>query len=57
MLTQRCTIHADAEIRKVYINVLKELQHSRYADRFTEWVISDSPDGIGQVAHVTHEDV
>ena len=49
MLKQRCTIHADAEIRIVYNSVLRELKHSRFANQFLGWNLVPSPDGIGKV--------
>jgi thymidylate synthase ThyX len=50
MVQQRCSRHADAEIREVYVQVVRELQKSRYADSFQDIRLIDSPDGIGQVA-------
>lgn len=50
MLRQRATVHADAEIRGIYEQVLSELKHSRYGDCFDNWHQRPSPDGIGLVA-------
>ena len=49
MLKQRCSPGADAEIRKLYEDVLSILSKSRYGDSFSEFRLSDSPDGIGKV--------
>lgn len=50
MLRQRATVHADAEIRELFCKVLAELKRSRWEECFEKWQLTDSPDGIGQVA-------
>ena len=49
MLSQRATVHADAEIRLMYVPVFEALSKSRYADRFAHLELAPSPDGIGQI--------
>lgn len=49
MLRLRCSAPADAEIRAVYAEVLRELQGSRYADDFREFSLTESTDGLGLV--------
>lgn len=48
ILKQRGNEAADAEIRAQAVLVLKCLQESQYCDRFTEFTVEDSKDGIGQ---------
>lgn len=52
MFEKRCSKFADAEIRAVYCDVLRELKASRYAHMFNGWELIDSPDGIGQVLNI-----
>lgn len=49
MLRLRYSIHADAEIRVMYGEVLKELKTSRWAEDFAHMTSAPSPDGIGTV--------
>jgi len=49
MLRQRCSEAADAEIRALYAQVLPALWGSRYGERFDDFVLVESPDGIGQI--------
>ncbi len=49
MLRQRCSVHADAEIRIIYNDVLRELKSCRYAESFAGMELMPSPDGIGCV--------
>lgn len=49
MLKLRCSQAADAEIRLMYENVLRELKSSRYKDCFIDLSLTESPDGIGKV--------
>ncbi len=56
MLVQRASKFADAEIREVYAgaadntnHVIAALKQSRFADRFNDVDVVDSPDGIGNV--------
>ena len=49
IIRQRGSIYADAEIREVTCCALPELQKSWYGDRFEEYCLQDSPDGIGQI--------
>jgi thymidylate synthase ThyX len=51
MLRQRASRFADAEIRELFCKVLGELKQSRYGDRFLNFTLAPSPDGIGQVAN------
>lgn len=57
MLRQRASVFADAEIRELFCKVLVELNRSRYGDRFSDFELRDSPDGIGQVAVEQRETV
>jgi thymidylate synthase ThyX len=50
MLRQRASRFADAEIRELFCKALVELKRSRYGERFKEFELAPSPDGIGQVA-------
>src|SRR5690606_20834903 len=50
MIRQRSSIHADAEIRVIYEQVIRELKRSRYAESFADIGLVPSLDGIGQVA-------
>ncbi len=52
MLSQRATIHADAEIRVLYSQVLRALKASQHAAFFDHLELVPSPDGIGEVAQV-----
>ena len=49
MLRQRKNALADAEIREVYTGVLSALKGSRYGERFLDYDLAPSPDGIGTV--------
>ena len=49
MLAQRCTIHADAEIRVLYGKVFQALKTTHWADDFADLTLVPSPDGIGEV--------
>jgi hypothetical protein len=49
MLSQRCNMFADTEIRCIYNDVLAVLKCSAYADCFSDYNLVDSPDGIGKV--------
>jgi hypothetical protein len=49
MIRQRLSGAADAEMRAVYSQVLVALQTSRYGDRFAEFRVVPSPDGLGEV--------
>jgi hypothetical protein len=49
MLRQRCSVHADAEIRIIYNDVLRELKSCRYSEAFAGMELIPSPDGIGCV--------
>lgn len=55
MLLQRCTIHADAEIRQLYCQALSELKGSQHGLCFYGWTLVDSPDGLGQVLDTSAE--
>lgn len=48
MIRQRCSVHADAEIRSVYVIVLDELKRCHYGDAFNEFELIPCPDGIGE---------
>lgn len=50
MLRLRCTGPADAEIRAVFAEALRELRSSRYASDFSGFSLGPSPDGIGEAA-------
>jgi hypothetical protein len=50
MLRQRASRFADAEIRELFCKALVELKRSRYGERFKDFELAPSPDGIGQVA-------
>lgn len=50
MLRMRCSAAADAEIRAVFCEALRELQSCRYADDFSGFRLERAPDGIGEVA-------
>jgi hypothetical protein len=50
ILDQRASRFADAEIREVAIQALHCLHASRYRDRFLDYRVEPSPDGIGHVA-------
>lgn len=50
MLNQRASVHADAEIRQMFCDCLRELKLSRYGDCFNDWSLTSSPDGIGEIA-------
>ena len=50
ILRQRASVFADAEIREMACKALLSLQQSRYGDRFANWHLEKSPDGIGFVA-------
>jgi len=50
MLDMRCSPHADAEIRAIFSEGLKELKSSRYGHCFEGFELQDAPDGIGQIA-------
>jgi thymidylate synthase ThyX len=49
MLRQRLTDAADAEIRILYGQVLKELLRCRYADQFAGFKLKPASDGVGEV--------
>ncbi len=49
MLRQRASQFADAEIRELFCKALGVLKSSRYGDRFSNWRLEKSPDGIGEV--------
>jgi thymidylate synthase ThyX len=49
ILSQRKNKLADAEIRQVYTPALEALQSSNYGDRFAEFTLVPSPDGLGTV--------
>jgi hypothetical protein len=49
ILRQRANKLADAEIRAVYEDALAALKSSRYGDRFSEFNLIPSPDGLGKV--------
>ena len=49
MLRQRLHPAADAEIRQLYVSVLDELKESTFCDQFHDMVLTQSPDGIGEV--------
>jgi hypothetical protein len=49
ILSQRKNKLADAEIREVYSPGLAALQSSGYGDRFAEFTLVPSPDGLGTV--------
>jgi thymidylate synthase ThyX len=49
ILSQRKNKLADAEIREVYTPALTALQVSSYGDRFSEFTLVPSPDGLGTV--------
>lgn len=49
ILSQRKNKLADAEIRQVYTPALEALQSSNYGDRFAEYTLVPSPDGLGTV--------
>lgn len=57
ILRQRASVHADAEIRELACKCLAELKRSRYGDRFENWELRPSPDGIGEVAVEVQEPV
>jgi thymidylate synthase ThyX len=50
ILRQRASVFADAEIREMACKALAALKSSRYGDRFDNWELQASPDGIGQIA-------
>lgn len=50
MIRLRCSPYADAEIRIIFADVVRELKASRHASSFQNFKLVDSPDGIGQVA-------
>lgn len=45
----RCSDAADAEIRVLFAKALRELQRSRYGDRFADFTLRPAKDGIGEV--------
>jgi len=49
MFAQRCTVHADAEIRVLYSKALPALKTTKWADDFADFNLVPSPDGIGEV--------
>lgn len=50
ILSQRAAAAADQEIRETYTNnVLTALKDSRFGNRFEDFKLIDSPDGIGEV--------
>jgi len=55
MLMQRCSEFADAEIRVLYVEVLKALKTTRWSDDFSCWSLQPAPDGIGEVAVRSNE--
>jgi hypothetical protein len=50
MLRMRATVHADAEIRRVFVLALGELKKSAYGDCFERFSVAPSPDGLGEIA-------
>ncbi len=50
ILRQRASVFADAEIREMACKALAAPKGSRYGNRFENWELQPSPDGIGQVA-------
>jgi thymidylate synthase ThyX len=50
MLRMRATVHADAEIRRVFVLALGELKKSAYGDCFARFSVAPSPDGLGEIA-------
>lgn len=50
MLRMRCSKDADAEIRAVFVEVLRELKASRYGEDFKGFELLSSPDGLGMVS-------
>jgi thymidylate synthase ThyX len=50
MLRLRCSVPADAEIRAVFAEALKELKRSRYAEDFEAFELRPSADGLGEIA-------
>src|SRR5690606_24684162 len=50
MIEQRANVAADAEIREVFVKVVREIQQWPKIDTwFPEYEISPSPDGIGEI--------
>lgn len=50
MIRLRCNPAADAEIRAVFVDVIRELKTSRHADEFMAFDLAPAPDGLGQMA-------
>lgn len=50
MLLARCSAAADAEIRAVYVRVLREMQGVVATPSLLAFELSPSPDGIGEIA-------
>lgn len=50
MIRLRCNPAADAEIRAVFVDVLRELKSSRHAEEFDGFSLISATDGLGQMA-------
>jgi thymidylate synthase ThyX len=50
MIRLRCNPAADAEIRAVFVDVIRELKSSRHAEEFRGFDLAPAPDGLGQTA-------